>query len=105
MQAALDLDARRPGVVRPKLKPGLGSRPACTTSASVMPSSWNAACRPRLLSSASCTASSALQRRGQQLGHALIDGGQVGVGRGQHELLAQPVLGRLLHRAESRRRG
>ena len=47
-----------PCVLRAKAKPGLGSRPACTRSASEMPSSWNVACSPRLLSSATCTASS-----------------------------------------------
>ena len=39
-------------------KRGLGKRPACTRSASEMPSSENEACSPRLFSSAICTASS-----------------------------------------------
>ncbi|KGC81694.1 hypothetical protein DO71_3501 [Burkholderia pseudomallei] len=38
--------------VRLNVKPGFGSRPACTRSASDRPSSAYEACRPRLFSSA-----------------------------------------------------
>jgi len=41
-------------------KRGFGSRPACTRSASEMPSSKKDACSPLLLSKAICTASSTL---------------------------------------------
>ena len=101
VQAALDLDlvAR---VMRPKLKPGLGSRPACTRSASPMPSSWNAACSPRLLSSATCTASSTASGWASSSPHALVDQlSWSAVGAGPAHVLAQPLLGGLLDGGEA----
>lgn len=47
-----------PARVRLNAKRGFGSRPAWTRSASDSPSSAYDACRPRLFSSATCTASS-----------------------------------------------
>ena len=90
-----------PCVLRAKAKPGLGSRPACTRSASAMPSSWNTACRPRLLSKATCTASSIDSGLASSSRTRWSMRSRSASERAQLHVLAEAILGGLLHRCEA----
>ena len=92
-QQPLDLDLAALRLGAAKAMPGVGRRPACTRSASAMPSSRYMACRPRLLSNAICTASSIDSAFASNSRTALVDRVPGGVGSGPLQILAEAILG------------